>query len=50
MREGTLWLFYICKYLELIFLIVITILMIAWGVQFLKDVEKKYPGPKSRKM
>lgn len=38
MREGTLWLIYISKYLELIFLIVMTCLMIHQGVKFIKEI------------
>ena len=38
MREGTLWLVYINKYLELIFLIIITALMILHGIKLLKEV------------
>lgn len=32
MRQGTLWLVYICKYLELAFLLVVTILMFITGI------------------
>lgn len=40
MREGTLWLFYICKYLELLFLIVVSILLIIEGVSLMLDIWK----------
>jgi hypothetical protein len=46
MREGTLWLVYICKYVELVFLIVTTVMMIVWGIQFIQETNSyKYKGP-----
>lgn len=38
MREGTLWLIYISKYLELIFLIVMTCLIFQQGIHFIKEI------------
>lgn len=40
MKEGTLWLVYICKYFELLFLLGWTIFMIIEGVQYLERVNK----------
>ena len=40
MREGTLWLVYICKYLELAFLFAVTILMFITGIGFMQQVGK----------
>jgi hypothetical protein len=39
MREGTLWLFYFSKYLELIFLIVLTVLMFIEGIGFMRGLK-----------
>ena len=44
MREGTLWLVYICKYIELIYLIVLTILLFIEGIKFMTQVEE-LPSP-----
>ena len=38
MSEGTLWLVYICKYLELGFLLALTILMFIIGIRFMSQV------------
>lgn len=49
MREGTLWLFYISKYLELIFLIVLTILLIIEGIDLMKELETINESARSKK-
>ena len=40
MREGTVVAVYICKYLELIYLILIAALMISEGVSLMKAIGK----------